>query len=64
MPPYVPGFPGDAVVTNPPASARATGVVSSIPGSGRSLEEEIPTYSSIPARKIPWTEEPPWSHNE
>ena len=30
----------------------------SIPGSGRSLEEEMATHSSIPAWKIPWTEEP------
>ena len=29
-----------------------------IPGSGRSPREETATYSSIPAWKIPWTEEP------
>ena len=29
-----------------------------IPGSGRSPGEEMATYSSIPAWKIPWTEEP------
>ena len=29
-----------------------------IPGSGRSLEKEMATYSSIPVRKIPWTEAP------
>ena len=33
-----------------------------IPGSGREdpLEEEMATHSSIPAWKIPWTEEPGW----
>ena len=31
------GFPGAAVVKNPPANARHTGDVSSIPGLGRSL---------------------------
>ena len=29
-----------------------------IPGSGRSLEKEMATHSSILARRIPWTEEP------
>ena len=46
-------FPGSSVVKNPPANA---GETSSIPGS--SLEEEMATYSSILAWKIPWTEEP------
>ena len=52
------GFPGGTVVKNPPANAGDAGDVSSIPGSGRSLEEEMTTHSSIPAGKIPWTEEP------
>ena len=30
----------------------------SIPGSGRSLEKDMATHSSIPAWEIPWTEEP------
>ena len=30
----------------------------SIPGSGRSLEREMATHSSMLAWKIPWTEEP------
>ena len=30
----------------------------SIPGSGRSLEKEMATHSSILAWRIPWTEEP------
>ena len=34
------------------------GDVGSIPGSGRSLEEEIATYSSTLAWRISWTEEP------
>jgi len=29
-----------------------------IPSSGRSLEEEMATHSSILAWEIPWTEEP------
>ena len=29
-----------------------------IPGSGRSLEKEMATHSSILAWRIPWTEEP------
>ena len=48
------GFPGDSVVNDLPASARGAG---SIPGSGRSLEKEMATHSSILAWKIPWTEE-------
>ena len=35
-----------------------TGDVGSIPGSGRSPEEEMATHSSILAWQIPWTEEP------
>ena len=32
--------------------------VSSVPGMGRSLEEEMATHSSIFAWRIPWTEKP------
>ena len=39
-------------------STRSVGDVSSIPGSGRSLEKEIATYSSVLPWEIPWTEEP------
>ena len=39
---------------NQPASA---GDVGSIPGSGRSPEEEMATHSFL-AWRIPWTEEP------
>ena len=52
------GFPGGTVVKNPPANAGDAGDVSSIPGSGRSLEEEMTTHSSILAWKIPLKEEP------
>ena len=46
------------VVKNPPANAEDTGDVDLIPGSGRSLEKEMVTHSSILAWEIPWTEEP------
>ena len=49
------GFPGSSVVKNPHANA---GDSSSIPGSGRSLEKEMATYSSVLPWEIPWTEEP------
>ena len=41
------------MVKNPPANAGDVGL---IPGSGRSLEKEMATRSSIPTWKIPWTE--------
>ena len=49
------GFPGGSAVKNTPSNAGDAG---SIPGSGRSLEKEIATHSSILAWRIPWTEEP------
>ena len=49
------GFPGGSVVKNPPANA---GDRNLIPGSGRSLEKEMATHSSILAWEIPWTEKP------
>ena len=39
----------------------------SIPGLGRSLEKRTATHSSIPAWRIPWTDElcySPWGHKE
>ena len=45
------GFPGGSVVKNLPANAGDAG---SIPGSGRSLEKEMATHSSILAWEIPW----------
>ena len=57
------------MVKNLPANAEDTGDLSLIPGSGRPLEEEMATHSSILAWKIPWTEEPgglysQWGHKE
>ena len=53
-PPSLPrGFPVGIVVKNPPASTRDTRDAGSIPGSGKFLEEEITTLSSILAWKIP-----------
>ena len=52
---YLRVFPGDSVENN---SLANEGDISSIPGLGRSLEEEIATHSSILALKISWTEEP------
>ena len=49
------GFSGVSVVESLPANA---GDVGSIPGSGRSLEKEMATHSSILAWKISWTDEP------
>ena len=49
------GFPGGSVVKYLPASARDTGDVDSILGSGRSPGEGNPLqYSCL---EIPWTEE-------
>ena len=45
------GFPGGAVVKNPPASA---GDVGSIPGPEDPLEEDMPIHSIMLAWKIPW----------
>ena len=39
-------------------STCSAGDVGSIPGSGKSLEKEMATHSSILAWEIPWTEEP------
>ena len=46
------------MVKNPPANAGGTSL---IPGSGKSLEKEIITHSSILAWEIPWTEETWWA---
>ena len=43
------------MVKKSPADARDPG---SIPGSGRSLEEEMAAHSRILAWEIPWAEEP------
>ena len=44
------------VVKNPPAHAGDISDVGSIPGAGRSLDEDIGTHSSILAWRMPWTE--------
>ena len=49
------GFPGGIAVKNMPANVPDMG---SIPGSGRSLEEEMATHCIILAWRIPWTEDP------
>ena len=45
------GFPGGTVIKNPSAWVRSLGWEDL-------LEKEMATHSSIPAWKIPWTEEP------
>ena len=49
------GFPGGSGSKEP---ACDTGDLDSIPGSGRSLQKEMATHSSILVWEIPWTEEP------
>ena len=49
------GFLGGSEVK---ASASNAGDPGSIPESGRSLEKEMVTHSSILAWRIPWTEKP------
>ena len=51
------GFPGGSVVKNLPAGAGDGEDMGLLPGSGRSLEKEMATHFSIPAWRIPWTEE-------
>ena len=45
------------LVKNPSASARDARDMGSIPGSGRSLEEDMAAHSHILAWRIQWTEE-------
>ena len=49
------GFPVGSVVKNPPAMQETW--VRSL-GQEDPLEKEMAIHSSIPAREIPWTEEP------
>ena len=53
-------FPGGTVVKNLPVNAGDARDLSLIPGSGRYLEEEMATHSSILTWEIPKTEEPGW----
>ena len=59
------GFPGGSHSKEP---ACDTGDLDSILGSGRSLQKEMATHSSILVWEIPWTEEPggysPWGCKE
>ena len=50
-------LPMAKLVKNPPVM-QETQETGSIPRSGRPLEEEMATHSSILAWKIPWTEKP------
>ena len=52
---WIMSFPGGSEVK---ASACNVGDLGLIPGSGRHLEKEMATHSSILAWRIPWTEEP------
>ena len=45
-------------IKEPACSAPDTREVGSIPGSGRSLKEEVATHTSVLAWEVPWTEEP------
>ena len=51
-------FPDGSASKEFACSAGDTGDMGLIPGSGRSLEEDMATHSSILAWKIPRTEEP------
>ena len=51
------------VVKNVPANAGDARVWGSIPGMGRSLEEETAAHSSVLGRRIPWTEDPGGLHS-
>ena len=55
---FLSGFLGGSVVNNLSTNAGDTGDTSLIAASGNLLEEKMATHSSIPAWKIPWTEEP------
>ena len=46
------------MVKNLPTMQETQEMVSSVPGMGRSLEEEMATHSSVFAWRIPWTEKP------
>ena len=52
------GFPGGALVKNPPANAGDARDPGSTPSWKDPLEKEIATHCSILAWRIPWTEEP------
>ena len=52
------GFPVVLVIKNLPVNAEDTGDIDSIPRSGRPLEEEMKTHSSILVWEMLWTGRP------
>ena len=52
------GFPGGAVIKNPPSKAGNARDAGSIPDWEDLLEKEMATHSGILAWRTPWTEEP------
>ena len=50
------GFPGSAMVKNPPTNAGDVRDMGSISGLGKSPEVEMAAHSIILAWRIPWTE--------
>ena len=52
------GFSGGSAVKNLPATAGDLRDAGGSQGQEDPLEKEIAIHSSIPARRIPWTEEP------
>ena len=57
------GFPGGAVVRNPPANAERQKMQVRTPSQEDPLQEEMATHSSTLAWRIPWTEEPGGLHS-
>ena len=56
--PHLVGFPGGSVVKNSPAKQETQETRVRSLGWEDPLQKEIATHSSIPAWRIPWTEEP------
>ena len=54
---HVRGLEGYPPISVGKEAACNAGYPGSIPGSGRSLEKEMATHSSVLAWRIPWTEE-------
>ena len=52
------GFPYGSVINNPPTMEERQETQVQPMGSEDSLEEGMPTYSSILAWRLPWTEDP------
>ena len=63
------GFPGGAIVKNPPANPSDAGDTVRTLSQESPLQKEMATHSCILAWEIPWTEEPdglhsPWGRKE